>query len=195
MSADLTTQPAWNDAMRVYVDALAAETAYDDGPYAEARERRDRQGDMALFDDRWTFESDRLCDIRFAAEGVLISTPAPHLAAAIWKIEHARRVCADFEDWPDAWWDAVMADLHRLAATPAADADLAPGQLIEAPGQALADEGAAMLQTLYPDPATHKAVAARLLTRARRLIGRADAGAQAVGFFLFGLSEAASGRR
>ena len=66
--------------------------------------------------DHITTELDRLTDVRFAAEDVLIATPSPDLSAAIWKIEYARKRWEDFEDWPGTWWEAVLGDLRRLAA-------------------------------------------------------------------------------
>jgi len=59
----------------------------------------------------------RLVDLRCDAEDELIATPSPTLSAAIWKIEYARKRWEDFTDWPDEWWEAVMSDLHRVAAS------------------------------------------------------------------------------
>ncbi|WP_333840680.1 hypothetical protein [Novosphingobium sp.] len=61
-------------------------------------------------------EADRLTEARCAAENALIATHAPDLSAAILKIEYARKRWADFAHWPETWWAAIMADLHRLAA-------------------------------------------------------------------------------
>lgn len=60
-------------------------------------------------------------------------------------------------------------------------------------GRDLAREGAAMLDTLYPDASTHREVSARLEKRFRALIDSNDPHKMAVGFFLFGVSEAARG--
>lgn len=62
-------------------------------------------------------ELSRLVDLRCDAEDELIATPAPTLPAVIWKIEYARKRWEEMSAWPDEWWEAVMSDLHRVAAT------------------------------------------------------------------------------
>jgi hypothetical protein len=104
----------WDAAMVAYEIAQEAEDGYDRAtwrPHYYAAER----GGPAI-PDHVDAEIERRVDVRCASEDVLIATPAPDLSATIWKIEYARKRWADFEDWPDTWWAAVMCDLHRLAA-------------------------------------------------------------------------------
>lgn len=61
-------------------------------------------------------------------------------------------------------------------------------------GKDLAKEGAAMLPVLYPDASTHADAAKRLEARYRPLLVADEPHSRAVGFFLFGLAEAAAGR-
>ena len=93
---------AWDDAMAQFEAAQAVENAYDahDRPVWTAANER---------------EMTRLIDARCDAEDRLIATPAPSLSAVIWKIEYARKRWVDFTDWPDGWWNSVMADLRRIA--------------------------------------------------------------------------------
>jgi hypothetical protein len=58
-------------------------------------------------------------------------------------------------------------------------------------GKDYAQEGRSLLNVLYPNPRSRKAAADRLLKRARTLIADKAAHRANLGFFLFGLSEAA----
>lgn len=74
-----------------------------------------RQADLAT---GWTAaneESDRLTERRCDAEEALFFTPAPDLPSVSWKVAFARKRWALDVDWPEPWWDALNADLHRLA--------------------------------------------------------------------------------
>jgi hypothetical protein len=62
------------------------------------------------------------------------------------------------------------------------------------PGRLLKQEGAAVLHDLYPVPATRAEAAPRIMARARALIDSSDERKWPIGFFLFGLAEAAGGR-
>jgi hypothetical protein len=102
----------WEQAKAAYLAARNQEDIFDQ-TIARPASRCAQAGGLE-YDEALTDASDRLCDIRCAAETRLICTPAPDLAAVIWKIEHARERWKLFEEWADGWWDAVMADLHRL---------------------------------------------------------------------------------
>lgn len=52
-----------------------------------------------------------------------------------------------------------------------------------------------MLPQLYPDKTTWRAASERIYSRARPLLDSSDPVRMSVGFFLFGLSEAARGAR
>lgn len=56
-------------------------------------------------------------------------------------------------------------------------------------------EGQALLPELYPDKLAQEIAAPRLYASARRLLDRDDRALWPVGFFLFGMSEAAAGRK
>jgi hypothetical protein len=60
-------------------------------------------------------------------------------------------------------------------------------------GRECALEGASLLRELFPDRTTWPSVAERLHLRSQKLLYRPDT--QSVGFFLFGMSEAARGAR
>lgn len=64
-----------------------------------------------------------------------------------------------------------------------------------ASGRDYALEGRALLAVLYPNPRGRKAAADRLLPRAQALIADKSEFRSNLGFFLFGLSEAARGDR
>jgi len=60
-------------------------------------------------------EMQRLIDARDEADDAIISTPAPDLAAAIWKLEYTRERRADCDgQLPNDWWQAIVSDLRRL---------------------------------------------------------------------------------
>ena len=108
------TGPSFDQARAAYLAAKAAQDAYVDDPYAEAMARAELQGPTAMFDDRLTDEADRLTDLRCDAEEAMIAAPAPDITVVLFKIELARRRWEDMVDWPENWWDAVLADLRRL---------------------------------------------------------------------------------
>ncbi len=60
-------------------------------------------------------------------------------------------------------------------------------------GQQLAREGADMLPDLFPDRAAWPALSERFLSRAHNMLKSEQT--EAVGFFFFGMSEAARGAR
>lgn len=64
----------------------------------------------------------------------------------------------------------------------------------ELSGIELCREGAGMLCTLYPDPATHAAAAKRLYAKGQKLIHSGNPQLADVGFFIHGLSQAADGK-
>ncbi|MEX6725971.1 hypothetical protein [Parapedomonas caeni] len=104
----------WDAAQIAFEIASAAEDSYHRAVWLPRYESAKSGG--PLMPDAIDAEAERFTDVRLAAEDVLIATPAPDLPAVIWKIEFARERWADFEDWPETWWAAVMADLRRLAA-------------------------------------------------------------------------------
>lgn len=63
------------------------------------------------------------------------------------------------------------------------------------PGYELANDGALALPSIYPDTDAWSAIAPRLLAKAIPLTRSIDEGDQAIGFFLFGMAERASGSR
>lgn len=105
----------WPMAMRRFEQARAAETAFDIRVWMPAYEASEMDEFPIL--DNVDAELTRLTDLRCLAEDALITTPAPNLSAAIWKIEYARDRWADCDDWPQSWWQHVMMDLTRLAAS------------------------------------------------------------------------------
>ena len=103
-------------AMAVFEARRAEELAYDRSTWEPAFRASNKSDGSAVFDQVDT-EMDRLIGIRCDAEDVLIATSAPTLPAVIWKIEYARKRWEEMSAWPDEWWEAVMSDLHRVAAT------------------------------------------------------------------------------
>ena len=110
---------AWAAAMRGFELARETEVAYDNDHWRPAYDTA-KQGGQGI-PERVDVEMERLIDLRCDAEEALIATPAPHVQAVTWKIVYARERWAEFTDWPDDWWAAVMVDLYRLGGT-AADA-------------------------------------------------------------------------
>lgn len=105
----------WLMAMQRFEQARAAENTFDTQIWSPAYTLSDLD-DLpipAAIDDELT----RLTELRSAAEEALIATPSPDLSAAIWKIEYARERWADFATWPDEWWQHVLMDLSRFAAS------------------------------------------------------------------------------
>ena len=109
----IEARASWTDLRNVFEKALAAETAFDDGIYAEAIRRKREDG--TAVDDRLADLSDMLTDVRVDAEEAMALMPAPDLAAAVFKIEYARKRWRNCDDWPDEWWAAVLSDLRRFA--------------------------------------------------------------------------------
>ena len=112
--AAATPAGAWTQCKAAFDAARAAEIAYDKAvwtPDYDAAVAAGRQVDAAI-----NTEAERLQDVRCAAEDALIACPAPSLAETVWKVVYARGRWAGFTDWPDKWWEAVLADLHRFAA-------------------------------------------------------------------------------
>lgn len=113
--ADPDASSPWQMAMRRFEQARAAETAFDIRVWMPAYEACEM--DECPIPDDVDAELTRLTDLRCLAEDALIATAAPNLPAAIWKIEYARDRWADCDDWPQSWWQHVMMDLTRLAAS------------------------------------------------------------------------------
>lgn len=105
----------WQTAMHRFEQAREAETSFDIRVWTPAYEASEM--DECPIPDDVDAELTRLTDLRCLAEDALIATPAPNLPAAIWKIEYARDRWADFDGWPQSWWQHVMMDLTRLAAS------------------------------------------------------------------------------
>ncbi|MEZ5713424.1 MAG: hypothetical protein R3E11_12440 [Sphingobium sp.] len=104
----------WQSALAVYEIAEEAETSYERDVWTPSYDVAVNGGPN--IPDHVDAEIERLASIRCDAEEQLITTSAPNLSAVIWKIEYARKRWKDFEDWPDAWWAAVLGDLRHLAA-------------------------------------------------------------------------------
>lgn len=104
---------SWAAALSAFEAARAAEDAYDQAEwrpvYQEWVSRR------AKIPDHIEAEMARLADARYASEDALMKAPAPSLSVAIWKMEYARERWD--ECWPDNYWDDVISDLRRFAAT------------------------------------------------------------------------------
>lgn len=94
------------------IDTLAAERHYDRTIAIPAWDAERLHG--APFDEAITDESDRLMDLRLAAEEAMIAYPVPNLTEAVLKLEYARERWDD-EAWPDDWWAGAIADIRRLA--------------------------------------------------------------------------------
>lgn len=103
---------AWTRVKKGFEAARAAEKAYDEAVWGPAFERW--RGDENVIPDHVDAEMDRLQEARCDYEDVIIATPAPDLSQVIWKIDYARERWQYSVGWPDDWWAAVMADLHRL---------------------------------------------------------------------------------
>ncbi|WP_298691775.1 hypothetical protein [uncultured Sphingomonas sp.] len=111
---------SWADLRAAFEKARSAEQAFDSGIYADAIIRAESQGEHAVFDDRLTNISDMLTDVRVDAEDAMALTPAPDVAAALYKIEYARTRWKDADGMPEDWWAAVLSDLRRFAGAEAA---------------------------------------------------------------------------
>lgn len=104
-----TIVAAWETQTSALSAAQAAEDAYDRLIWTPANAVTDGKASAEI-----EAEMQRLQDARCDLEDQTVATSAPTLTAAIWKIDYARKRWSDFEDWPPAWWEAVMADLRRL---------------------------------------------------------------------------------
>ncbi len=112
----------WRHAAEAYLVAKEAEHAYDNGPYADAIRAADAQGEMATFDERLTQESDRLTDIRAAAEDALMAIPSPDAASFAFKYLVARGSGRETDCW-DAMLEAEATRFAYASSRTAEDPD------------------------------------------------------------------------
>jgi len=102
----------WSSAMTRLVDAWGYERGYDQMEWTPEHDRAcARRESMAEEIDVWM---ERLTDERCQAELELIQTPAPSLAATVCKINYARLRWADQPDFPEEWWESILADLTKF---------------------------------------------------------------------------------
>lgn len=102
----------WEHSMQSFLAARIAEVEYDEAVYYPACDEQESGG--APVPDDVAAMTDTLTEARCAAEEALIFTPTNALANIIWKIAYARKRWEDHCEWPDDWWEAVIADLHRI---------------------------------------------------------------------------------
>lgn len=100
--------------MQCFLAARIAEVEYDDAVFVPAHEAWEAGGDPVSGE--IIVQTEKLTDARCDAEEALILTPTNDAANVRWKLAYCRVRCEDFCDFPDDWWDAINADLDRIAA-------------------------------------------------------------------------------
>ncbi len=103
-------------AMAAFEARRAEDLDYDRSMWQPAYHASKEAGGPAIFYEV-DKEMDRLIGLRCDAEDELITTPAPALPEAIWKLEYTRTRWEMASEWPDDWWDAIMSDRRCIAAT------------------------------------------------------------------------------
>lgn len=111
------TVPAilWERSMERFLAARVAEVQYDEATFIPACDQHDHKKGQRIPDDI-VREAERLTDARCAAEDELILTPTNDVGNVRWKLAYCRIRYEDFCDFPDDWWEAIYADLERIAA-------------------------------------------------------------------------------
>lgn len=109
----------WEHSMQRFLAARIAEVEYDEKVWTPADEASDYKAGRPM-PPEIVDEMERLTDYRCAAEDTLILTPTNDAANVRWKLAYCRIRYEDFCDFPDDWWQAIYADLERIAAGGAA---------------------------------------------------------------------------
>ena len=104
----------WEHSMQRFLAARIAEIEYDEAVFIPAHERWEATKERVP--DEIDNEGERLTDARCEAEDALIHTPTNDAANVRWKLAYCRIRYEDFCDFPDDWWQAIYADLERIAA-------------------------------------------------------------------------------
>lgn len=104
----------WEHSMQCFLTARLAEVGYDETVWHPIYEAG-RTIPSAIDEQMEAFT-----DYRCAAEDALIQTPTNDAANVRWKLAYCRIRYEDFCDFPDDWWQAIYADLERIAAGGAA---------------------------------------------------------------------------
>ncbi|HWW56385.1 MAG TPA: hypothetical protein VN047_05800 [Sphingopyxis sp.] len=108
----------WEHSMQRFLIARIAEVEYDDAVFIPACDVQEAGG--GAVPDEIIAATERLTDARCDAEDALILTPTNDAANVRWKLAYCRIRYEDFCDFPDDWWQAIYADLERIATERAA---------------------------------------------------------------------------
>ncbi|WP_062785274.1 hypothetical protein [Novosphingobium capsulatum] len=107
------TGAAWAAAWQAWEAAKSAEDTYHREVWQPACDA-DKDGGAGI-PSHINAEIERLTLVREKADAAIIATPAPDLGQAVWKLDYARQLWADYPEIPANWWGAIMADLCRVA--------------------------------------------------------------------------------
>lgn len=105
--------------MQAFLAARIAEVEYDEQIWTPAWDDNNRSvsGPAKKEID---VKMEAMSAARICAEDLLILTPTNDIANVRWKLAYSRIRYEDVCDFPDDWWDAIYADLERIAAGGAA---------------------------------------------------------------------------
>lgn len=104
----------WEHSMQRFLAARIAEVEYDETVWTPAEEASDWKAGRPM-PPEIVAEQERFTDVRCDAEDALIHTPTNNAANVRWKLVYCRIRYEDFCDFPDDWWQAIYADLERIA--------------------------------------------------------------------------------
>lgn len=109
----------WEHSMQRFLAARIAEVEYDRTVFIPANDASDWKAGRPI-PSEIVARAESLTEIRCGAEDALIITPTNDAANVRWKLAYCRIRYEDFCDFPDGWWQAIYADLERIAAGGAA---------------------------------------------------------------------------
>ena len=105
----------WEHSMQCFLAARIAEVEYDEKVWTPAWDDNNRSMSGPAKQEI-DVKMEEMQDGRICAEDVLIRTPTNDVANVRWKLAYSRIRYEDFCDFPDDWWQAIFADLERIAA-------------------------------------------------------------------------------
>lgn len=105
--------------MQCFLAARIAEVEYDEQVWTPAWDDNNRSMSGPAKQEI-DVKMEQMQDARICAEDALIHTPTNDAANIRWKLAYCRIRYEDFCDFPDDWWEAIYADLERIAAGGAA---------------------------------------------------------------------------
>lgn len=109
----------WEHSMQRFLAARIAEVEYDEKVWAPAWD--DNNCSMSgPAKKQIDIKMEELQEARHVAEDALILTPTNAISNVRWKLAYCRIRYEGFCDFPDDWWQAIYADLERIAAGGAA---------------------------------------------------------------------------